>query len=314
MQDSPNGFDTPMLGLGRDAWLAHLEEIAEEHGHFQPLGESHCATLVEDKPVLLVTFETMQSIQTRNDTGQPLGWELVRELGWSHLCILSDGDTWFRDPAVYAYFDRLSDDGFFDEFERVVFYGSGPCGYAAAAFSLASPGATVVAIQPQATLDPRLTGWDRRHLAGRHLCFSDRYGFAPDMLDAAESAFVLFDPKQDLDAMHAALFRRANTTLLQMAHLGDKIESDLLEMQILFRILVKAGTGSLTAEAFYKLYRTRRTHLPYLNNLLSDIALQQRPFVTALLCANVARRLKEPRFMRHLDGLVEDADQGLLVG
>ncbi len=314
MQDSPNGFDTPMLGLDRDAWLAHLEEIAEEHGHFQPLGQNHCATLVEDKPVLLVTFETMQSIQARNDTGQPLGWELVRELGWSHLCILSDGDTWFRDPAVYAYFDRLADDGFFDEFERVVFYGTGPCGYAAAAFSLASPGATVVAVQPQATLDPRIAGWDRRHMAARHLNFSDRYSYAPDMLDAAESAFVLFDPKQDLDAMHAALFRRPNTTLLQTAHLGNTLESDLLEMQILFRILVKAGTGSLTAEVFYKLYRARRTHLPYLNSLLSDTALKQRPFVTALLCANVARRLKEPRFMRHLDGLVQDADQGLLVG
>jgi hypothetical protein len=42
------------------------------------------------------------------------------------------------------------DDGFFDEFEQVIFYGSGSSGYAAAAFSVAAPGATVIAVQPQA--------------------------------------------------------------------------------------------------------------------------------------------------------------------
>ena len=65
---------------------------------------------------------------------------------------------WFRYPKVHAYFNRLVDDGFFDDLDKVVFYGAGPCGYAAATFSVAAPGATVVAIQPQATLDPRVTG------------------------------------------------------------------------------------------------------------------------------------------------------------
>ncbi|MGX9349991.1 phosphoadenosine phosphosulfate reductase [Shimia sp. W99] len=313
MQDSPNGFDAPMLGLKRKAWLAKLEEIAEEHGYFQPLGAKHCATLIEDKPVLLITFETMQSIQDRGDTGQPLGWELVRELGWSHLCLLSDGDTWFRDPAVYAYFDRLSDDGFFEDFDRIVVYGAGSCGYAAAAFSAAAPGSTVVALQPQATLDPDLTGWDRRFPEARRLCFTDRYGYAPDMLDAAEDAFVIHDPRQDLDAMHAALFARENVTRLTTPFLGDDIEADLLEMQILFRILAKAGAGKLTPHAFHRLYRARRNHRPYLNALLHEIERQKRPFIKALLCANVARRLKEPRFMRKLNMLVQAADKGRLA-
>lgn len=313
MQDSPNGFDTPMLGLKRDAWLAQLEDIAEAHGHFQPLGPRHFATLIEDKPVLLVTFEAMQGIQKRGDTGQPLGWELVRELGWSHLCILSDGDTWFRDPAVYAYFDRLSDDGFFEDFDRVVFYGAGPCGYAATAFSLAAPGATVVAIQPQATLEPHLTPWDPRYPQAKRLSFGDRYGYAPDMLQAAQSSFVIYDPLESFDAMHAGLFRADNTALLATARMGNDIESQLLDMQILFRILAKAGAGKLSAAAFFKLYRARRTHLRYLNRLLGDIEKQRRPFIKALLCANVARRLKEPRFLRKLNLLVQAADQGKLA-
>ncbi|MEC8197182.1 MAG: phosphoadenosine phosphosulfate reductase, partial [Pseudomonadota bacterium] len=66
MQDTANGFDTPMLGLSRDEWLAQLEQVAEANGHFQPLGTRHWATLVQEKPVLLVTFETIDSIQKRS--------------------------------------------------------------------------------------------------------------------------------------------------------------------------------------------------------------------------------------------------------
>ncbi|MFY0616829.1 phosphoadenosine phosphosulfate reductase [Shimia sp.] len=313
MHDSPNGFDTPMLGLPKAAWLSKLKHVAEHHGAFQPLGDRHWASLIQDKPVLLVTFETVDEIQKRDDTGQPLGWELVRELGWSHLCILSDGETWFRDPAVFSYFDQLIEDDFFEEFEEVVFYGAGSGGYAAAAFSSAAPDAQVVVVQPQATLSPRLSSWDRRFPQARKLSFEGRYGFAPDMAASADRTFVVYDPKQDEDAMHAALFMRENTVMLPTPHLGDSIERDLLDMQILYRVLVKAGAGTLSRTAFYKLYRARRSHSPYLNRLLDAVNRKRRPFVSALLCANVARRLREPRFLRHLNGLVQAADQGRLA-
>ncbi|MBO9398382.1 phosphoadenosine phosphosulfate reductase [Shimia sp. R9_2] len=314
MQDSPNGFDTPMLGLSKAAWLRQLKDVVEKHGHFQPLGRQHCATLIEDKPVLLVTFETIDGIQSRADTGQPLGWELVRELGWSHLCILSNGDTWFRDPAVFAYFDQLKADGFFGRFDEVVFYGTGPCGYAAAAFSAAAPEAQVVAVQPQATLAPRLAGWDHRFPKARRLAFEGPYGFAPQMAATADRCFVIYDPHEALDAMHATLFSIDNSTLLPTPFLGAAIENDLLEMQILYRVLVKAGAGTLSRGAFYKLYRARQGHLPYLNRLLDAVSGKKRPFVSALLCANVARRLKAPRFLRHLNGLARAAEQGRLAG
>ena len=65
------------------------------------------------KPILLVTFETVATLRATSPNSHPFGWELFKENGWSHLSIISDGDTWFRDPKVYAYFDRLVDDGFF---------------------------------------------------------------------------------------------------------------------------------------------------------------------------------------------------------
>lgn len=314
MQDLVNGFDVPMLGLGKSEWLETLENVVDEHGYFQPLGDRHYATLVEEKPILLVTFETLDGIQKRKDTGQPLGFELVRELGWSHLCILSDGDTWFRDPAVYAYFDRLTDDGFFDEFENVLFYGSGPCGYAAAAYSVTAPGAQVVALNPQATLDPSIADWDKRYPGARRLCFTDRYGYAPEMLDAASQAFVIYSRDSIEDAMHASLFRTDNVERLGLLHLRSDIEPQLLDMQILFRILVQAGIGKLTRASFFKLMRARRDNIPYLRLLLVKLQASNRPFMTALLCANVASRMTAPKFSRTLAKLDTAASEGRLTG
>ncbi len=180
----------------------------------------------------------------------PLGWEMAERHGWSQLCILAHSETWFRHRAVYMFFDRLVDEGFFDEYDQVVFYGSGSCGYAAAAYSVAAPGATVIALQPQATLDPRVTEWDPRFDHMRRVSFTDRYGYAPDMLDAAERAFVLYDPEETADAMHAALFTRPNVTKLRCRYLDGEIEAFLRRMQILQPLLVKAMDGSLTRSGF----------------------------------------------------------------
>ncbi len=313
MQDAVNVFDTQMQGLPRQEWLSKLEEMVDENGYFQPLGDHHFAAFTEDKPILLVTFETLQDIQARNDNGQPLGFELVRELGWSNLCLLSDGQTWFRDSNVYGYFDRLVDDGFFDEFEQVIFYGAGACGYAAAAFSVAAPSATVVALHPQATLDPRLTPWENRFPGMRKVSFTNRYGFAPDMLDAAERAFVIYNPALTPDAIHAAMFARPNVTLLRTSLPRPKLEPVLLELQVLYRILVKAAQQKLDERSFGRLMRARRDYLPYLRFLLDQTEKRSTPLLTQVLCKNVATRLNAPRFRRKLVKM-ENADEERMTG
>ena len=60
---------------------------------------------------------------------------------------------WLRNPAkmsapALAMLDELRDSGFFARFRRVIFYGASMGGYAAAAFSSAAPGATVILISP----------------------------------------------------------------------------------------------------------------------------------------------------------------------
>lgn len=313
-QDPISLSDRSLSGLKKREWLAQLAEIADDSGEFETLGTRHVAARIDGVEIgsgtLLVTFETIQGIQLQSDVGHPLGWDLVRRQGWSSLCVISDGDTWFRDPQVYAMFDRLTDDGYFEEFDRVVFYGAGPCGYAAAAFSVASPGAVVLAVQPQATLDPRVTEWDNRFTHMRRTSFTDRYGYAPDMLDAAAQGFILFDPTEDLDAMHAALFTRPNATKLRLRHMGVALQGDLIEIDILEELLVAVAEGTLTEQRFAQLARARRNHPPYLRNLLGHLDTTQRPYLATMLCRNVVSRMHAPRIRRRLDALEKAARDG----
>ena len=284
MQDGLENLDESLAGLPPKQWRKRMAALAEQHGMFQSLGDQHFATFIDQDNTLLVTFETVQGIQNLSDQAQPLGFDLVKNQGWSHLCLISDGDTWFRENRVFGFFDQLIDDGFFEEFDKVVFYGAGPCGYAASAFSVAAPGATVVAIQPQATLDPRMSEWDDRFVEMRSTSFTDRYGYAPDMLDAADQAFVLYDPQEQLDAMHATLFARPNVTRLRLPYMGGTLQTRLIEMEILYQVLALAGIGKLTPSRFWQLYRARRNNLAYLRRMVTCLEQQDRPYLTALLC------------------------------
>lgn len=294
-------------GLAREEWLFAIEAMAEDRGYFHPVGSAHSALFTDAGRTLLVTFETIDTILENDANGQPMGWHLADRHGWSQLCLMSDGRTWFRDPYMYAYFDRLVDDGFFEDFDRVVFYGAGPCGYAAAAYSVASPGATVVLIQPQATLDARDTPWDTRFPGARRRFLGNRYAYAPDMIDGADSAFVFYDPEQALDAAHAALFRRPHVTQLPLRLLGNRIESAFARAGVLDGILEAAMGGTLTATHFWALYRPfRRSHTPLMRQYLQHLIEQEKNRAIVHLARHVLREANSPRFRRAGDAAIRN--------
>lgn len=306
MTASPPSGDTrkdASMATDRESWLARLDEICREEGYFEPLGDKHWAFFADEGTTLLVTFETMEAIRAGSPTQMPMGCSQFGETGWSHLAIIADGETWFRDPGVYRYFDRLVDDAFFEDFDRVVFYGAGMGAYAACAFSVCAPGATVLAIQPRATLDPEVAGWDRRHLDKRRLDFTHRYGFAPDMTEGAGEVFVVFDPHQTEDAMHAALFTKPFVRKLRMPHLGGNLEKALQNMQILPLLIVAACEGRLTPALFAQLARRRRNYTPYLRGLINLTEASGQMGRALAVCRSVVSRLNAPRFKRRLSDL-----------
>lgn len=297
MTNPDDMLNEPLGGLAREEWFDRVEEISEEDGYFEPIGERHSSVFIDRSPaVLIVSFEEIDQVRLANRNGHPIGFNLAIQRGWSSLTILAHGETWFRDENLYRYFDRLIDDGLFEDFDHVVFYGAEMGAYGAAAFSVASPGSTVIAIQPVATLAARHASWDPRFMDKRRLDFSTRYGFAPSMIEGAQAGFLIYDPEEQFDAMHAALFQNEAVTHLTCPFMGNRIEADLDHMGILQEILELAGDGRLTREAFFKLYRRRRGHAIYLRRLLDHLERTDRPYLAALLCRNAAQRLQRRRF------------------
>lgn len=284
-------------------WFARIEEIGKEAGYFRRLGAFHSAFFLDAGPTLIVTFETAASIRQSQPGQLPLGYHVAKGRGWSHLCLIARGNTWYRDPAVYAFFDELVDDAVFEDYDTVVFWGAGMAGYAAGAFSVTAPGATVILGAPQATLDPLVAGWDPRFLDTRRVSFTDRYGFAPDMTEGAGDVYVIFDPEQNLDAMHAALFARNHVTLLPCRNLGRDVGEALDHMRILPSVLAAAATRAFDARLFRTFYRARRNYRPYLRSVLSRLEQDGRILLAALLCRNVTGRLDAPKFKTRLEEL-----------
>ncbi|MBT8457340.1 MAG: phosphoadenosine phosphosulfate reductase [Rhodobacteraceae bacterium] len=288
--------------LKDEEWLSEIEVIGDDRGYYEPVGKAHDALFLDDSlEVLLVSFDTVASARSGSAEGLPHAMVEANRHGWSHLSILAHGPSWFRDPNVYGYFDRLVDDAFFEDFDHVVFYGAGMCGYAAAAFSVAAPGATVIAVAPQATLDPAIAPWDDRFIGMRRTDFSSRYGYAPDMIDAADRAFIVYDPTMELDAMHASLFRGPQVHHIRYRHGGVHLGADLQAMGAMRPIFERAVTGTLKPVDFYRALRLRHDYLPYLRNVLNRVHIEDRNWLTALLCRSVLTRANAPRFRHHLE-------------
>lgn len=301
MTDTPDQIEptAETAGDSRKDWLSMMDRIGEDAGHFETLGAKHWAFFVDESPTLVVTFETMQDIRER--PGQmPLGHDIAAAKGWSHLCLIADGETYYRDARVYGYFDRLVDDAFFEDFDRVVFMGAGAQGYAAAAFSVASPGCSVLAITPRATMTPAIAGWDTRSRAARKLDFTSRYGFAPDMIDGAARVAVLYDPEVAPDAMHAALFRGKHVTHLHAPRLEGRVDWALSHLQLHAALVEHALDGTLTPAAWGKIWRARRSFGPYLRLILARAAGAGRVAHERGICKSVTQRLQAPRFRKRL--------------
>lgn len=283
-------------------WLEKLRDIGEKDGYFSSLGQDHASIFVErSHDVLFVAFETLFGIRSVSDTGLPVAFDVCNRRGWSHLSLITQKQTWFRNKRVWNYFDRLVDYGFFEDFDRVIFYGAGMCGYAAAAFSVVAPGAQVILVSPQATLDRPKTEWDTRFPNARRLDFGTRYAHAPDMLEAAQQAYVIYDPSETEDAMHASLFDAPNIHHHRYRRgSAGAIETDLRALGLVSALSEKAANGTLTPAKLADILRLRKRHVPYLRALLARVLDEDRPALTATLCRAVLKDRPIPRFKKHL--------------
>ncbi|WP_417248398.1 phosphoadenosine phosphosulfate reductase [Celeribacter sp.] len=284
----------------KDAWRDRLSEIGAAEGFYEELGAQHTALHVKRGDTLIVTFENLDDVYKGGESKMPWGFGFVEKRGWSMLGLMAHDWTWYRDEAVYDFFDQLRDEGFFDGFKRVVFYGASMGGYAAAAFSAACPGAGVVTISPQATLSREDASWETRYRKAWSRDFSTRYGYAPDMLATASYAYVFYDPLAPLDAMHAALFRGENIRKMRCRYFGHRIASMWIQLGILTEVVEGAIEGTLTNARFYHLLRGRRDNRRYQREMLERLNKKGRPALVAQYCEAVMARKPGPKFRNAL--------------
>jgi len=277
-------LDVDLSGLDPDEWTRRIDEIGEDEGYYQRIGAHHAALFIDAGPRLLVSFENRTQAMS-NAFGRPRGFEMATRENWSLLTILADGDTWFRAPELFGYFDRLVDDGFLEDFDRVLFFGVHDAGYAAGAYSVTAPGASALLIRPIATLDPAVAPWERRFLSRRRLDFTSRYGYAPDMVEALDRAHVIFDPTKAADAMHAALYRGPNVSFYPTRQARPRIEALFDGIGITAPLMKAAMDGTLDRTSFARLWRRRRESASYVRNMLKRMEIDDRPQLAARVCA-----------------------------
>ncbi len=301
MEDRQLAFETNLQNLDRNDWLGAVDDICDEFGFFEQLGDGHFAGFLEAGNNLLITFENIQVIQEHNAQAEPRGFAFARNDGWSHLALLSSQESWFRQTAVYDFFDRMTDDRFFEDFERIVFHGGdGGTAYAAAIYSVAAPGATVIALRPQATLSARTAGWDQRYKSARMDNFEGRYGYAPEMIDAAANVFIAYDPVQRLDAIHAALFRKPHVTTLPCPLLGAALDRAFDRMGIHDVLIKLAMDDALDGSRFRKLLRARRYDQNYTRSLIRQLIKTGHPRLAITICNYMLRRGDDAFFSKQL--------------
>lgn len=296
--------------LDRATRLNRLAEIGRDHGSFKRLSAHHSALFVEESETLVVSFDSMVRLQEPKPERLPLGFAMVESAEVSLLSILSTEDSWFRDPALYQHFDDLVDDGFFDGFERILFVGLGPrCGYGAATYSVAAPGAQVLVTNPVASLSRDAAPFERRFKSAWRQDFSSRYGYAPFMTDAAAAVTLIYDPMEAMGASQAALFDGPNVTRLKLRYGGADIGGLLQEHGGLWRLASEALTDGITPATLSKVARMARRNSPSYVERLSSAADQSGHPKLALAAARYGKDLAGDGRFNEMIGLLADRDE-----
>ncbi|WP_323008031.1 hypothetical protein [Pseudorhodobacter sp.] len=256
----------PMVAQAEESWAEIAAGLAGKDGFYREGGE-HAMLFIKRSDTLVVTFDNLDIAMEKRDDKRPWGFAFIEKQGWSMLGVTAAGWTWFRDPWVYAQFDDLKENGFFKPFKRVVFYGASMGAYGACAFALACPGADVVAISPQSTLDKTLVPFETRYKTAWGRDFSGPYGDAAHVSATAGRVTLIYDPYEPLDAGHVNRFNAANVVKLRAPLLGHRLGSSLQQMGILSPIVLAALNGTLSEAEFYQKLRARKGFARYQKEL-----------------------------------------------
>ena len=302
MRDLAFGDQLDLADLGFSDWLDRLAQVDSDDVFVEFLGKNHGAILQDHGASLIVTFEKYAEIAQRQKKGHPLSWDIAGQIGWSSLTIVCDTFDWFRSPHVYAYFDRLVDEGTLDQYDRVIFLGVDETSHAAAVYSVVATVAEVVLIGPIATQARDIANWDQRYPAAWRLDFATRYAYGPELVETAKKVTVIYNQNNPTEAMHATLYKSVSTEHVGMRLLSMPWRS-LTSAQFLSAALNLLAEDDAKVQ-LCKLMRARRENPDYLRSVLRMTIARNRPDLTRKVCTHTLRKFPNaPHFKKALDDL-----------
>lgn len=292
-------------------WHENFQEITSERGFFEELSPEHKALFVEQGKILVVTFENLDDARQDSSNRLPWGMDYLTSHGWSAMGIMAHGYTWYRDPAVSAFFDRLHEENFFARFDRVVFYGVSMGGYAATAYAAAAPGADVIAVNPQATLSRKVTlGWENRFKPAWSRDFESRYGYGPDGVRYARKVRLFYDPTIPVDSIHATLYRGDNIEKIRCRHMGHGMLTTWRHIGVLSKIITGCIEGTISEQEIYAHLTARKRSPFYQKRMLTYLLRRKRPYWVSQYCNAVLEACK-PQKRPHFRNAMLEANEKL---
>jgi pimeloyl-ACP methyl ester carboxylesterase len=249
--------------------------MAEKSGFYRDLGR-HFAVYVPRGSTCVVTFDNLKS-RDQPAPRFPWGHDFCERKNYSQLGIMmTRRNDWFRQRPLCDFFDELSQNGFFDQFDDVVFYGSSMGGYGALTYAASCPSARAVAFSPQTSLSPAAVPWENRYRRGydRGDWSIERYADAAETINQYKEASIFYDPYFKIDRLHANRLQQPNVNHFRCPFMGHKVPRMLLHMGVLDEVVTGAIEGTLEATQFYTLLRLRRDYIGYFRSL-SLLAIEE---------------------------------------
>ncbi len=241
---------------------------------------SYFVDFVDNGERLIVTFEPMHpadNMVTRQD-GERLAWgmKLFARSGFSVLGVKAIHNDWYRGPELQRFFEVLQSSGFFARFSQIIFYGGSMGGFGALTLSAIVPGATVIALNPQSSLDPDVVPWETRFSEGRSAGWEGPLADAAVTSHQAAKIWVCYDPFLVNDVRHIRRLSAHNIVELKLPGVGHSTQVALSQMAILKKVVLDIANGDMTVAKFAQMARGRRDILAYWSYMSWHLAKHPR--------------------------------------
>ncbi|MEM9709600.1 MAG: glycosyltransferase family 2 protein [Pseudomonadota bacterium] len=236
---------------------------------------------------------------------------LHRDLGCSILGVMALHQNGFRHSFAEASFEALRGAGFFGRFDQILLFGAGVGGFAASEFQHAAPGARVLALSPQSTLQPSASQRETRSTSSQKRHGSGRFADGPGVTDAEAEVYVVSDPYDLRDQAQLARLQGENLVIFRTPFMGQGLPRALEAMGMLKPLVTGALDGSLEAKAFYRMFRARRDCRRYLQDLLSAAEATGHIALAIQACERALRSHRTPELEATLARLNRLQDQRL---